>query len=276
MLRLRRALSRTRWQLRALLRHRALEPATLVFRCNVCGTHNALPMAALQRETGLCLDCRANVRFRAMVHHLSQALFGESLPIGQFPAKAAQLVGIGMSDAHIYAERLAARMRYTNTFYDREPRLDICAPGEAYLSACDFVLSSDVLEHVAPPVQVAFDNLRRVLKPGGLLVLTVPFVLEGRTVEHFPDLHDWSIERRGETPVLLNNTADGRRQEFGNLVFHGGEGATLEMRRFSEADLRANLQNAGFDDIRFHREPCFASGIYWHGAWSVPVTARAA
>ncbi len=39
----------------------------------------------------------------------------------------------------------------------------------------DFVISSDVFEHVPPPVDIAFENTRRMLRPGGL------FVLEGYT-----------------------------------------------------------------------------------------------
>jgi len=39
----------------------------------------------------------------------------------------------------------------------------------------DFVLSSDVLEHVPEPGD-AFIEIRRILKPGGKLIFTVPFV----------------------------------------------------------------------------------------------------
>ena len=60
-------------------------------------------------------------------------------------------------------------------------RLGIMAPIPAALaSTCDFVISSDVLEHVAPPYERALSNLLRLLKPGGLLVLTVPLKPEAR------------------------------------------------------------------------------------------------
>jgi SAM-dependent methyltransferase len=125
-------------------------------------------------------------------------------------------------------------------------------------------------------VEKAFANLRRLLKPGGLLVFTVPFAMQGDTVEHFPDLHQYSIENRGGTYVLVNTTADGRCEEHANLVFHGGPGSTLELRLFSESSLRRNLEGAGFGRIAFHREPCFKWGIYWKAPWSVPITAIAA
>jgi SAM-dependent methyltransferase len=235
-----------------------------------------MPISQLGREEGACPHCRANVRFRGIVHLLSMCLFGKSLPIDDFPKSAAELTGLGMSDAYIYADRLAKQCRYTNTYYHQEPRLDIMNPPADHLDRYDFVISSDVLEHVNPPVSVAFRNLRRLLKKGGALIFSVPFKLDGETVEHYPELHEYTIEKRGETYVLVNRTADGRTQEFSDLVFHGGPGSTLEMRLFSEPSLRAELAQAGFADVYFHREPAFESGVYWPEPWSVPITAIAA
>jgi len=233
-------------------------------------------LAKLTREAGACPACGANVRFRSMIHLLSLRLFGRSLPVDSFPESASALTGLGMSDAHIYADRLAARCRYTNTYYHQEPRLDLMNPSDAHLDRYDFVISSDVLEHVNPPMALAFRNLRRILKKGGALIFSVPFKLDGETVEHYPELHDYSVRKRGDAYVLVNRTADGRLQEYTDLVFHGGPGSTLEMRLFSEPSLRAELAQAGFMDVTFHREPAFESGIYWSEPWSVPITAVAA
>ena len=252
-----------------------MAPGTLAFECNLCAARCALPIGELQREGGCCPACGAIMRYRAVIHHLSVGLFGKSLAVGEFPAEAKHLAGIGMSDPDKYADLLARRFRYVNTFYHTEPRLDIQSPGAQHDGAYDFVISSDVFEHVDPPVALAFGNLRRMLKPHGLLVLTVPFTMHDETVEHFPELHHYAIEERDGTHVLVNHTADGRRQEFGDLVFHGGPGNTLEMRVFSEAGLRRDLEAAGFTRIEFHREPCFRWGIYWAEPWSVPVTAFA-
>lgn len=189
----------------------------LTFRCNICGGANTIPLAELTREEGACSACKANVRSRAMIHLLSLRLFGRSLTVGEFPASAMGLKGIGMSDASMYSERLAARLAYTNTFFHKEPRLDIHKPDECLWGRNDFIVASDVLEHVSPPVSQAFFNLRRLLKKGGILVLSVPFRLDGRTIEHFPELHDYSIRKRGTNHVLLNRTADGRSQEFREL-----------------------------------------------------------
>lgn len=258
-----------------LLHRYAFRPETLIFQCNICSAKCAIPLGALDREAGHCGACDSKMRFRSVVHHLSIGLFGESLAIRDFPPASRLLSGIGMSDSPRLAAPLERRLRYRNTFYHQQPRLDIQSPAAEHFGAYDFVISSDVFEHVDPPVENAFVNLRRLLKPGGLLVFTVPFAMQGDTVEHFPELHQYTIEDRGGSFVLVNTTVDGRRQEHANLVFHGGPGSTLELRLFSESSLRRNLESAGFGKIEFHREPCFKWGIYWKAPWSVPVTAVA-
>ena len=215
------------------------------------------------------------MRARAIVHHLSVALFGESLPIRRFPWKARRMTGLGMTDADVYARPLAKRLGYRNTYLHMEPRLDIRNLDPPMIGTCDFVTSSDVLEHVDPPVLDAFVNLRRLLKPGGVLVLTVPFAMEGPTLEHFPDLFDYRVEPQGDGYVMINRTRSGSEQRFEDLVFHGGPGNTLELRLFSKPGLAQVLADAGFADVTFHAESCLAHGIDWKWPWSVPITARA-
>lgn len=243
-----------------------------IFCCNVCGRMAKVDKTRLTREEPSC-RCGSSVRLRAIVHLLTMGLFGRSLAIRDIPERH-DIVGIDMSGAAIYAGRLARRLGYTNTYLHREPRLDITAPGAEWLSRCDFVISSDVFEHVAPPVSVAFDNVLRLLKPGGLLVLTVPWAKDGETIEHFLELADYRLERRGADRVLVGRAPDGRIREYGNLIFHGGEGETLEMRVFSESGILGELARAGFGDIRIHAEPCEEFGILWKQPWSLPITAR--
>jgi 2-polyprenyl-3-methyl-5-hydroxy-6-metoxy-1,4-benzoquinol methylase len=64
------------------------------------------------------------------------------------------------------------KLDYANTYYHTEPRLDVLAPPAHDRERFHFIISSDVLEHVAPPVEAAFANLRAMLLPGGTLVLT--------------------------------------------------------------------------------------------------------
>lgn len=244
----------------------------LTFHCNICGHIVTAAVCDITRENAVC-RCGSSVRLRSLIHLLSVELFGESLALPDFPHRP-DLAGIDMSGAATYAERLREKLGYTNTFLHKTPHLDITVPDATWFDRCDFVISSDVFEHVTPPVSVAFENTLHLLKPGGLFVFTVPYTKTGETLEHFPELHIFHIESRRGSPILINKTRHGVRQEFSDLVFHGGEGETLEMRVFSEAGVLQELENAGFTDIRIRRESCQQYGILWEHDWSLPITAR--
>ncbi len=252
----------------------AVRPAAPTFRCNVCGRTNPMTPQTFQREVSSCDGCGSSARFRSVVHVLSRELFGRTLALPDFPV-CRDVKGLGMSDWEGYATRFAQRFDYVNTFYHQEPRLDICDVDPSLEGRFDFVISSEVFEHVPPPVSVAFRNLRRLLKPAGFAVFTVPYVPHGRTVEHFPELYDYELVEEDGRKVLRNTTREGGEQVFDGLVFHGGEGATLEMRVFSEPDLLAEFERAGFAETTVYREAEPSHGVGWPEAWSLPVAARA-
>lgn len=192
---------------------------------------------------------------------LSQQLHGKIIPLPQFP-KQKHISGLGMSDSKIYAQPLGRIFAYTNTFYHKRPRLDITAVPPELTGSMDFVISSDVFEHVPPPVERAFTNLYRILKPGGFCILSVPYTGQGETREHFPELHDFKIVYAKGKPRLLNTTRDGRNQVFDTLCFHGGGGATLEMRLFSRRSLLESLHAAGFNHVEFCTSDIPEYGIF--------------
>lgn len=65
--------------------------------------------------------------------------------------------------------------------------------------------------------------------------------------EHFPRLNNFEIlELSNGTHVLMNATTDGQLEKHENLRFHGGPGATLEMRIHSIESVEKNLREAGF------------------------------
>lgn len=242
------------------------------FRCNICGRKSKVPTKRLGREQVTC-RCGSTVRFRSIVHVLSVELLGKSVAIQDMPDHR-DLIGLDMSGAATYALPLEKRFGYINTFLHKPPILDITSPGNEWISRCDFLISSDVFEHVTPPVSRAFKNALLLLKPGGLFVITVPYKPEGATLEHFPDLYDFHLETRAGKTILSNLTRDGQIQEFDDLVFHGGEGETLEMRVFSLAGVLGELKKAGFRDIRVHSDACPEFGIVWLHPWSLPISAR--
>lgn len=244
------------------------------FRCNVCGAQmKNWPLAALGRDHVSCLICNAFGRAAGIIHLLSLALHGRSIPLPDWPVRK-DIKGVGLSDWAGYAGRLPAKVSYQNTFYHKSPRLDICDPDPALHGTCDFLISTDVFEHVPPPASRAFEGAAKILKPGGALVLTVPFAPRPRTVEHFPDLHDFRIEKREGNYVLINRRKDGRVEEHRDLVFHGGPGSTLEMRIFGRDDLLQELNAAGFIIERFLDEPVLEWGIMQWEKASIPILAR--
>jgi len=166
---------------------------------------------------------------------------------------------MGLSDWHGYALRLARKFNYTNTYYHAEPRMDITNVPAALTASLDFLISSDVFEHIVSPVSVAFDNSFKMLKPGGVLVLTVPFVPHGETVEHFDQLYEYKVIDDEGRKKLKNVNREGIVRWYDDLIFHGGCGATLEMRVFALQSLIKNFRDAGFEEItRFnHAIPLF-------------------
>ncbi len=245
----------------------------LIYRCNICGRNCKTPISELGREKPSC-RCGSTVRTRAIVHILSTELFGQSLALPDFPERR-DLFGWGMSDAG-YSSLLTEKLNYVNTFYHQEPRLDITAPLDpAVEGRLDFLISTEVFEHINPPVSVGFENARRLLKPKGVFVFSVPYSLKGETREHFPDLYQYEVlDPSGSKPYLRNITRAGQEQIYNDLVFHGGPGSTLEMRVFSQIGLMAELKQAGFGNIKIYSEPCWEFGIYWHKAWALPLAAR--
>jgi SAM-dependent methyltransferase len=238
----------------------------------VCGKNNAWSGAPFERETPGCTTCGSSLRTRALLGALSMELFGTQLPLPDFP-RVKSLRGLGASDSNQYAPRLAEVFDYRNTFYDREPRFDF-TQSSGQDDAYDFVLSSDVFEHVAPPGDHAFHSAFQILKPNGVLVFTVPYEIDD-SAEHFPDLYEYGLAEVGGSTVLVNRTRAGELHVSENLVFHrNGAGRSLEMRVYSEKTLRRTLEAAGFVSVKIYSEPNAQLGIVPAESWSLPVAAR--
>jgi SAM-dependent methyltransferase len=227
------------------------------------------------REVPSCSRCGSTVRFRAIGRLVTRELLGEDAVLADLGRRRRPLRGLGLSDSKTYAVPLARAFDYENTYFHKAPRLDIRELPDAHRGRYDFVIASDVFEHVAPPVQRAFENARALLRPGGVFIFTVPFTLADDTVEHFPELHDWRVDECDQRFRVLNTTDDGRAQAFDDVVFHGGPGTTLEMRLFSRAALLRHFAGAGFVRTRIADESCETFGIAWREPFSVPLVAFA-
>lgn len=229
------------------------------FICNLCGKVSIV-VPDFHREGGECQNCRSIIRFRALMFALSHHLYDKPIPLCDFLPDR-NIKAMGLSDAPHYADKLAALFDYTNFFYHTEPYLDICNIEAMATGSYDLLITSDVYEHVSPPRHVAFVNSWHLLKPGGLLLLTVPYTMLPKTAEHFPHLHTFGFVRDKAGMLLINRRRDETIEVYTGLVWHGGEGSTLELRVFAEADLLQILADAGFKDITIWHEDIPKYGI---------------
>lgn len=248
-------------------------PLPYLFQCNICERLSpTLRRWAIFRDLPSCLFCGSGSRSRQIVHAFSVELFGKSGRLGDFPRRK-EIVGCGMSEWGAMAGRLAEKLSYTNTYLYQERRLDICDIDASDEGRYDFIISSDVFEHISQPVSIAFETLRRLLKPDGFVVFSVPFLRYGTTNEHFPELHAFRLENVDGCWRLYNTARDGRRQEFDNLILHGGEGQTLEMRLFGETFLLEEIDRAGLT-ARILRRHVPRHGILRLAQYSLPMILR--
>jgi hypothetical protein len=213
---------------------------------------------------------------RSVIYALAMELFGRPLVLPEFPQDKT-LLAIGMSDWEGYAKGLEKKFAYTNTFYHTEPRLDIANVSDAAIGKHRFLISSDVFEHIPVfALDSAFRGSRRLLRDDGVLIFTVPFTKAGETREHFPRMHDFRIIETKGKRFLYNRTVEGDEEIFDDLIFHGGDGMTLEMRIFSEPDLRRRFAEAGFSSLRIYTDHIPEFGIIWPMDWAVPIAVRCA
>jgi hypothetical protein len=141
---------------------------------------------------------------------------------------------------------LSLKFSYVNTFYHKFPILDIKKPPSELKEYADFLTCSDVLEHVIPPLALNIRGLYEILKPGGELIVSVPIVREaGETIEHYPGIQDYKVEKV-ENGYRVWGIFDSGNRLINNPIFHGGPGNTLELRRFSKQGFRSSLTKEGF------------------------------
>jgi SAM-dependent methyltransferase len=242
------------------------------FRCNLCGSRTESNAPQDERESSTCGICGSSARFRAIALALSRTLFGFDLTLPEFPLLKS-VRGLGISDSEMISSRLDRCFTYINTYYHREPVFDLMRPDEREFGRYDFVICADVLEHVPAPVETAFRTLSQLLKPGGFVILTVPYTLDPETVEHFPDPGESGLAEVGGKTVLISRAAGSGYRVYDQLTFHGGAGSTLERRIYSEQDLRAKFAAAGLSELRVETHGNREFGVAFAGPCSLPLVA---
>ncbi len=140
--------------------------------CNVCGWEGWAFADDHWHRNSVCPECGSQVR-----HRLLAALLN-----GWAPGFSEAALLQGKEILHFAPERQLrdrvrkAAARHVTADFDRgdcDLRLDMSAMPGVPDAGFDVVIACDVLEHV-PDDAAAFREIRRVLRPGGLAILTVP------------------------------------------------------------------------------------------------------
>jgi SAM-dependent methyltransferase len=198
-----------------------------------------------------------------MLGVMRHVLKDESMPL--FDQKERRdLVAIGVSDSETYAKHLASKFSYTNTYSHTAPHLDLCDPESVgRYSNIDLIVCSDVIEHTFDKPRKVVRSIFRMLKPGGVAILSAPTYYLSETIEWYPHAKTVEVkEHLGKYEVHWTDIAGIARTNI-NPCFHGGPGSTLEMRLIAHQD----LVQAGSDE-GFHLETLEFSPE-WGYSWPI-------
>ena len=164
----------------------ASPPARIDALCGTCASARRFaPLSPVDLREGLaCPRCRLNARQRAALGLLRDRVPARDARI--YATEQASPVYVWLrsrypnatgSEFHVAPERATQLSLWLARQGIREPIHDMDATALPQADASlDAILSLDVLEHV-PDYEQALREFARTLKPGGVLVLTAPFVV---------------------------------------------------------------------------------------------------
>jgi hypothetical protein len=179
------------------------------FICNVCRESNPIKGTSFHRELPSCTFCGSTVRIREIAFHLL-CLAKEN--------QSAKVVGLS-DHTSIQEFAKSLELSYLNTFFDVDPRLDISNPSGNWHNFADILISSDVMEHVMPPISRAFDGHFKVLRPGGNLILTTPYFHQSSYLEKYPHMSGYVVDDQAN---VFAHGDDYESLKIVDPVFHGG------------------------------------------------------
>lgn len=96
----------------------------------------------------------------------------------------------------------------------------------------DRIIASEVMEHI-PDDRVALDELTRVLKPGGIIAVTIP--------SWMPEKICWAL----------------------NDAYHAPKAVGGHVRIYTEDEMRSKMRDAGLHPIGSHRAHALHSAYWW-------------
>lgn len=139
------------------------------------------------RESRACVFCGCSYRLRMMARALRQVVIGSEAVSLQESIEAGDFQGLKIAEINSCGKLHGILQELPGLKYSEFASGDPAIPHEDLMklsyadSSFDIVLTSDTLEHV-PDVKQALSEIYRVLKPGGVHVCTVPWVLTRSTV----------------------------------------------------------------------------------------------
>src|SRR5450759_945995 len=138
--------------------------------CRCCRRKTIFLTFSEGEEFRVCIRCRANLRYEMFAEHLRHVDL-EQKDVVEFDRDSPLRMILSNSK------------RYIRTFYDPTLPLGFVANDGSQVqditnltfanASVDLMISGDVLEHV-PDLNAAFGEMRRVLRPGGMHLFTVP------------------------------------------------------------------------------------------------------
>jgi len=233
--------------------------------CACCGRESDFPLPAFAsgeslnfREALLCPECHLNSRQRAALGLLRDRIatvdariyLTEQATYGRVWLRRRYRRSIG-SEFRVGRERRVALEKWLRKQGITEWLAHQDVTALTYPTASfDAIASFDVLEHV-PDYRRALSEFARCLKPGGTLVLTVPF-----------------MEGSATTQVRAQVLADGTIEHLLPEEIHGDpiSGGVLCFYNFGW-DLLDHLREAGFAHAAWHRS--WSQELALFGMWTL-------
>ena len=202
-------------------------------QCNICGWSGEYLQPGREREGMLCGNCASSSRLRAVIYWLAHVTGNAGLPLYAWPKNPGVAI-LESSARGPYPVMLGDKFDYYATEFDpgeiaggKRPRLFADFQDLHYGDATfDVVIATDVFEHVRDDA-AGYREIFRALKPGGTLILTVPYT-------HTQAVTIRRVDTTGNGDVHLMEPE-----------YHGGGGHTLTYRNYGR-DLLSLLGSVGY------------------------------
>ncbi|MDQ7054474.1 MAG: methyltransferase domain-containing protein [candidate division KSB1 bacterium] len=202
-------------------------------RCNICGHQGPFIRPEGLKEGYQCTNCSASSRNRLVMLVLGMLLGYGDRPVHTWPGDRSIRI-LEPCPRGPQVAFLKDKFDYVMPEYDAEKIAAGADPREfadvqqlAFENASfDYVIASDIFEHVREDVK-GFQEIFRILKPGGTFLLTVPY-------DHARETTLDRVKVEGEKDIPLVEPR-----------YAGGGGVTLDYREYGR-DLLQKLRDVGF------------------------------